>query len=99
MLSDASKVEDAIGRCDFVFSSFEGTKEEIQKIEMAYAAAGIPVVSNNSAHRWTSDVPMIIPEINANHLGLISVQKENRGFDRGFVVRLCRPVENICRVG
>jgi aspartate-semialdehyde dehydrogenase len=53
---------------------------------MAYAAAGIPVVSNNSAHRWTSDVPMIIPEINPTHIKLINAQRQNRGFGKGFVV-------------
>jgi aspartate-semialdehyde dehydrogenase len=86
IVGDASKVNDAIGKCDFVFSSFEGTKDEIQKIEMAYAEVGIPAVSNNSAHRWTHDVPMIIPEVNANHLQLIDIQRMNRGFDKGFVV-------------
>lgn len=86
VLGDASKVNDALGRCDFVFSSYEGSKEEIQATEMAYAKAGIPVVSNNSAHRWTDDVPMIIPEINARHLEIIPVQQKSRGFEKGFVV-------------
>jgi len=53
---------------------------------MNYATAGIPVISNNSAHRWTEDVPMIIPEINWDHLKMIDIQRKNRGFDRGFVV-------------
>ena len=86
VVGNASIVNDAIGKCDFVFSSFEGTKDEIQKTEMKYATVGIPVVSNNSAHRWTSDVPMVIPEVNANHLHLIYSQRVNRKFDRGFVV-------------
>lgn len=86
VVGDAGNPEQAMGKCDFVFSSYEGSKEEIQKTEMAYAAAGIPVVSNNSAHRWTEDVPMIIPEINSDHLEIISIQQINRKFGRGFVV-------------
>jgi len=86
VVGNASKIEDALGKCDFVFSSYEGTKEDIQKTEMEYAASGIPIISNNSAHRWTEDVPMIIPEINADHAKLIEVQKINRGFKKGFVV-------------
>lgn len=86
VVEDASKIQDALGKCDFVFSSYEGKKEDIQKTEMEYAAAGIPVVSNNSAHRWTDDVPMIIPEINPEHLTMIDIQKDNRGFNKGFVV-------------
>ena len=86
VIGDASKPEQALGKCDFVFSSYEGSKEDIQITEMAYAKLGIPVISNNSAHRWTEDVPMIIPEINADHLQIIPIQKENRGFSKGFIV-------------
>lgn len=86
IVKDAISVKDALGNCDFVFSSYEGSKEEIQKTEMEYAKADIPVVSNNSAHRWTEDVPMIIPEINPDHAELINIQKKNRGFNKGFVV-------------
>ena len=86
VVGDASKIENAIGKCDFVFSSYEGKKEDIQKTELNYAAAGIPVISNNSAHRWTDDVPMIIPEINGNHIKIIDIQRKTRGFDKGFVV-------------
>ncbi len=70
----------------FVFSAMKMDKEATRLVEEAYAGAGIPVVSNNSAHRWTHDVPMIIPEINAHHLELIGHQKESRGWDRGFIV-------------
>ena len=86
IVGDASKVQDALGKCKFVFSSYEGKKEDIQKTEMDYAKADIPVVSNNSAHRWTDDVPMIIPEINADHAKIIGIQRKNRGFNKGFVV-------------
>jgi aspartate-semialdehyde dehydrogenase len=86
VLGNASNVDDAIGKCDFVFSSYEGSKEEIQATEMKYAAAEIPVISNNSGHRWTEDVAMFIPEINSSHLSLIDIQKKKRGFKKGFVV-------------
>lgn len=86
IVGDASKPEQAVGKCDVLFSSYEGTKEEIQSTEMDYARLGFPVISNNSAHRWTEDVPMIIPEINSEHIKMIDVQRNNRGFERGFVV-------------
>ena len=61
-------------------------KEDIQKIEIAYAERGFPVISNNSAHRWTLDVPMIIPEINPQHLDIIPIQKKNHGWNTGFII-------------
>lgn len=77
---------DAIAKqVDFVFSAVDMTKEEIRAIEEAYAKAEIPVVSNNSAHRWTPDVPMIIPEINAEHVAIIESQKKRLGTKKGFV--------------
>ncbi len=76
----------AVGeKVDFVFSAVDMTKDEIRKIEEAYAKAEIPVVSNNSAHRWTEDVPMIIPEINPEHLDIIESQKKRLGTKKGFV--------------
>lgn len=69
-----------------VFSALDMEKDDIRRIENAYAAAGIPVVSNNSAHRWTEDVPMIIPEINPQHIELIKTQQKNHGWKKGFVV-------------
>lgn len=70
---------------DFVFCALDLDKEKIKEIEIAYAAAGIPVVSNNSAHRWTEDVPMIIPEVNPTHIQLIDIQRKKRGWKRGFI--------------
>jgi aspartate-semialdehyde dehydrogenase len=72
---------------NFVFSAINlPSKEDIKAIEFKYAEVGIPVVSNNSAHRWTPDVPMLIPEINYNHINIIPVQQRKRGFSKGFVV-------------
>ncbi|MHA1733111.1 MAG: aspartate-semialdehyde dehydrogenase [Promethearchaeota archaeon] len=71
----------------FVFSAVNmPTKEELKAVELEYARRGIPVVSNNSAHRWTPDVPMLIGEINPGHADIIPVQKEKRGFSTGFIV-------------
>lgn len=86
VVTDASDVKSAEGACDFVFSALEMEKEATKALEMAYAKAGIPVVSNASAHRWTDDVPMLIPEVNSDHVALIEAQKKNRGFGKGFVV-------------
>jgi aspartate-semialdehyde dehydrogenase len=86
MVQDANLVEEAVGNCDFVFSALEMEKATVQALEESYAAAGIPVVSNASAHRWTNDVPMILPEVNADHLDMLSIQKERRGWDKGFIV-------------
>lgn len=71
---------------DFVFSAFEADKETTKRIEEKYAQAGVAVVSNNSAHRWTLDVPMIIPEINAYHVKLIDAQRKKRGWKKGLIV-------------
>ncbi len=68
------------------FSALNMEKTKIREIENAYADMGVPVVSNNSAHRWTEDVPMIIPEINPHHLDLIPIQQKNRGWNNGFIV-------------
>ncbi|MGV9198910.1 MAG: aspartate-semialdehyde dehydrogenase [Promethearchaeia archaeon] len=71
---------------DFVFSAVNmPTKDQIRKVEFEYARRGLPVISNNSAHRWTKDVPMIIGEINHHHSKVISIQQRNRGFEKGFV--------------
>ncbi|MFT4303681.1 MAG: aspartate-semialdehyde dehydrogenase [Candidatus Woesearchaeota archaeon] len=85
VVNDASNVENA-KICDFVFSAVEMSKDEIKKIENDYAAAGIPVVSNNSAHRWTENVPMLIPEINYKHVDIIPLQQKANGWKKGFVV-------------
>jgi aspartate-semialdehyde dehydrogenase len=68
-----------------VFSAVDMTKEEIRAIEEAYAKTETPVVSNNSAHRWTPDVPMVIPEINLEHFDVIAAQKKRLGTSRGFI--------------
>ena len=71
----------------FVFSAINmPTKDQIKEVEFEYAKRGIPVISNNSAHRWTPDVPMIIGEINHDHVNVIPIQQKNRGFTKGFVV-------------
>jgi aspartate-semialdehyde dehydrogenase len=83
-VSDFKKLPSGL---DFVFSAISmPNKDDIKNIEFEYARHGIPVVSNNSAHRWTPDVPMIIPEINHDHIKIIPIQKKNHGFSKGFVV-------------
>jgi aspartate-semialdehyde dehydrogenase len=86
IIEDANDPSKAVGRCRFVFSALElDSKDEIKALENAYAGLGIPVVSNASAHRWSDDVPMIIPEINADHIAVIDAQKKAHGWDKGFV--------------
>ena len=80
-----SDVEDVAADVDFVFSALNMSKDEIREIEYAYAKTETPVVSNNSAHRWTPDVPMIIPEINPEHAEVIKFQRERLGISRGFI--------------
>ncbi|MBR4744930.1 MAG: aspartate-semialdehyde dehydrogenase [Oscillospiraceae bacterium] len=70
---------------DFVFCAVDMKKEEIQALEEAYAKAECPVVSNNSAHRWTPDVPMVVPEINPEHIKIIPSQRKRLGTKRGFI--------------
>jgi len=86
IVQDANIVASAIGKCDFVFSALELDKAATAALEEEYAKTGIPVVSNCSAHRFTPDVPMLLPEINHSHLDIISTQKKNRGFGKGFIV-------------
>ena len=85
VVHDARDVEEAKSQCDFVFSSVEMDKQAIRETEDAYAAAGMPVVSNNSAHRHTPDVPVLIPEINPGHIEIIPLQQKKRGWSRGFI--------------
>ena len=86
MVCDASDVETVAGQVDFVFSAVDMSKEEIRSIEDAYAKTETPVVSNNSAHRWTPDVPMVVPELNPEHFEVIKYQKQRLGTTKGFVV-------------
>lgn len=85
MVENASDVQKMADKCDFVFSALEMPKDEIIALEESYAARGIPVVSNASANRWTEDVPMLVPEINYQHLDVISAQKKSRGWEKGFI--------------
>ncbi|MDO8576678.1 MAG: aspartate-semialdehyde dehydrogenase, partial [bacterium] len=86
-VQDVADVKRAARECTFVFSAFEmPDKDMVRKSEEAYAAAGMPVFSNASAHRHTSDVPMLIPEINAHHLDIIPLQQKARGWEKGFIV-------------
>ena len=82
---NVNEVEAVAAQVDFVFSAVDMTKEEIRAIEEAYAKTETPVVSNNSAHRWTPDVPMVIPEVNADHFAVIEAQKKRLGTKRGFI--------------
>ena len=82
---NVNEVETVAATVDFVFSAVDMTKEEIKKIEEAYAKTETPVVSNNSAHRWTPDVPMVVPEINPEHFEVIESQKKRLGTQRGFI--------------
>ena len=78
-------IDEIANEVDFVFSALDMDKQKIKEIEEAYAAKDIPVVSNNSAHRWTEDVPMIIPEVNPEHAKLIDIQRKNRGWKKGLI--------------
>ena len=82
---NVNEVEAVSSQVDFVFSAVDMSKEEIRAIEEAYAKAETPVVSNNSAHRWTPDVPMVVPELNPEHLEVIPAQKKRLGTKRGFI--------------
>ncbi|MBP3339189.1 MAG: aspartate-semialdehyde dehydrogenase [Lachnospiraceae bacterium] len=85
VVMNVNEVEEVAASVDFVFSAVDMTKDEIKAIEEAYAKTETPVVSNNSAHRWTPDVPMVVPEINPEHYEVIKFQKERLGTKRGFV--------------
>lgn len=82
---NVAEVEKVASTVDFVFSAVDMSKEEIKAIEEAYAKTETPVVSNNSAHRWTPDVPMVVPEINPEHFDVIEFQKKRLGTTRGFI--------------
>lgn len=84
-IMNVNEVEEVAKTVDFVFSAVDMTKEEIKAIEEAYAKTETPVVSNNSAHRWTADVPMVIPEINPEHFDVIEAQKKRLGTTSGFI--------------
>ena len=85
VVKNVNEVEAVASEVDLVFSAVDMTKEEIRQIEDAYAKTETPVVSNNSAHRWTPDVPMVVPEINPQHLEVIPFQRKRLGTNSGFV--------------
>jgi len=90
MVADAADIASAAsaakaGDCAFVFSAPDMEKDEIRSLEDSYASWGIPVVSNASAHRWTSDVPVLIAEVNHHHTDIIDTQRKARGWEKGFI--------------
>ena len=85
VVMNVNEVEQVASQVDFVFSAVDMSKDEIKAIEEAYAKTETPVVSNNSAHRWTPDVPMVVPEINPEHMKVIDFQKKRLGTAKGFV--------------
>ncbi|MGL5435403.1 MAG: aspartate-semialdehyde dehydrogenase [Lachnospiraceae bacterium] len=85
VVMNVNEVDAVAAGVDFVFSAVDMSKEEIKAIEEAYARTETPVVSNNSAHRWTPDVPMVIPEINPEHFDVIASQKARLGTEKGFI--------------
>ena len=85
VMDAAADVEKIAGMVDFVFCAVDMKKDEIRALEERYAKAECPVVSNNSAHRWTDDVPMVVPEMNPEHLAVIPAQRARLGTRRGFI--------------
>ncbi len=85
IVKDAANIEEVKKEVDFILCAVNMKKDEIMALEEAYAKAEIPVVSNNSAHRKTDDVPMVIPEINNDHIEVIKYQKERLGTKKGFI--------------
>lgn len=87
VVEDVASIDKAVKKCDFVFSCFEiSDKEKVKKIEEDYANAGLPVISNASANRWSVDVPVLIPEINGSHTDMIKTQQNNHSWNKGFIV-------------
>jgi aspartate-semialdehyde dehydrogenase len=84
-VADASEVARVSAGVDAVFCAVDMAKDATAKLEEDYARAETPVISNNSAHRWTPDVPMMIPEINADHAAIVEAQRRRLGTRRGFI--------------
>lgn len=84
-VKNATDIESVSSDVDFVFCAVDMKKDEIKALEEAYAKAEVPVISNNSAHRGTQDVPMVIPEINNDHIAIIDAQKKRLGTRKGFI--------------
>jgi aspartate-semialdehyde dehydrogenase len=85
VVEDASHYDKAIGKCSLVFTAVSISKDEVKAMEAGYASRGFAVISANSAYRLTPDVPMLIPEINYNHVDIIPVQQKNNGWKNGFI--------------
>ncbi len=89
IVREASDVEKIAPEVDLVFSALDLNQDQIRELEVAYARREKPVISNCSAHRWTTDIPVVIPEINPEHLDVIPIQKKRLGTEYGFIV--CKP--------
>ena len=85
VLDAEADAEKLAGMVDFCFCAVDMPKDAIRALEKTYAKLECPIVSNNSAHRWTEDVPMVVPEINAEHLAVIEAQRKRLGTKRGFI--------------
>ena len=85
ILDAVADMDEVVSKVDFVFCAVDMKKDEIRALEEAYAKKECPVVSNNSAHRGTPDVPMVVPEINADHIRIIDAQRKRLGTKRGFI--------------
>lgn len=85
VVGDAGDINSAAGKCSLIFSAVNMDKEKIKELEIAYAREGYAVVSNNSAHRHTADIPMLVPEVNHDHTEIINTQRENYGWDTGLL--------------
>jgi aspartate-semialdehyde dehydrogenase len=85
VIQDASKTEEFAAQIDCIFCAVDMKKDEVQALEEAYAKTGTPVISNNSAHRWTPDIPMVIPEVNPGHIDVIAAQRKRLGTSTGFI--------------
>ncbi len=85
MVNDASNYDTAVGKCTLLFTAVSLDKEQVKVMEAAYAAKGFAVVSANSAYRLAPDVPVLIPEINHEHINIIPLQQKNHGWDKGFI--------------
>lgn len=85
VLNATEDVDAIAAQVDFIFCAVDMKKDEIRALEERYAKAECPVISNNSAHRWTDDVPMVIPEVNPQHIQVIDAQRKRLGTRRGFI--------------
>ncbi len=85
VMNATEDVEKIAAQVDFIFCAVDMKKDEIRALEERYAKAECPVISNNSANRWTPDVPMVIPEVNPEHIKVIEAQRRRLGTKRGFI--------------